>query len=499
MCCGDWTKPESPARDDAWSLQQMGWATIVPLTTAGTYSVGPVPTADTVFFIDVQPPNLRPEHFLIENRQAVQSDSAMIRLHGGGGLLIWHIDDAKACLLLACAPYNVVNAGSIHGVKLEEADGLRDLWCEVRCNSGDGGDPYPGDSGNTAFSFATNPAATKNLDMSFVGFAVDSIQQLVPNGAMSFRLRFGGLTLVQASDTTVPILVDGAPYNVFRDLFDDGSSHTIAVDTPQFSPSGRTRFGFASWSDGGAISHTVTGTVAGATYTATLAPAHRLNVTVGANGIVDYNPPADTNGTFVSEGTPVTLTATATPPFVFGGWTGDTVASSPVLTLPMGRPFLVSAHFDPQLLISSGDPRPGGIMGKPYADTLRATGGSGTFTWQVVASALPPGLALAVNGRLTGIPSATGNFTFTARVTSGAQQVQQSYGLAVTAPTLATAAVVTRLLTGSGSLSPDDLKYLDLLGNRNNIFDVGDFLAWVEATGATPSPLGIIAGTGDRP
>ena len=408
--------------------------------------------------------------------------------------MIWHIDDETACLITSCG--NGVNAGPIHGVKLEEADGQRQLWCEVNgCNRGDGGDPYPGTSGNTIFSFATNPAATKNSDTSFVGLAIDSIQQLVPNGAMSFRLRFGAVTTVQASDTTVTVLVDSAPFKVYRNLFDDGSSHTIAVTDSQTPGNGRTRFTFVSWSDAGAISHTVTGVLAGAAYTASMARAHRLDVVVGANGTVDFNPASDTNGVYVSEGTPVTLTATPTAPAVFGGWTGDTVTSNLVLTLPMGRPYLVSAHFDPQIVITSGDPRPGGTMGKAYADTLRASGGSGTFTWQVVAGALPAGLALAVNGRVTGIPTQTGTFNFTARVTSGAQQLQQAYGLTVTAPTLVQASVLAQLLNGSAALTIDEIRYLDLIGNKDcgtavtpSCFDVGDFLAWVEATGAVPAP-----------
>jgi hypothetical protein len=271
------------------------------------------------------------------------------------------------------------------------------------------------------------------------------------------------------------------------------------VTDSQLSGSGRTRFTFQSWSDGGAISHTVTGSVAGASYTATLAKAHLLNVTVGANGSVSYSPTADSSGTFVPQGTPVTLSASPTPPFVFGGWSGDTTATNPVLSLPMGRPFNLTARFDPQLVITSGDPRPGGLMGKPYADTLLTTGGTGVYTWQLVSGALPSGLTLAANGRITGIPEQTGSFTFTLRVTSGAQQQQQQFGVTITAPTLATAAVVTRLLTGSGSLSTDDLKYLDLLGNKDNSFDVGDFLAWVRATDATPAPPAIIAGKGDRP
>jgi immune inhibitor A len=216
MGSGNYTTGNSPSRYDPWSLQQMGWTTVVPLTTTGTYSVGPVPIADTVFYVNVQGTNLRDEHLLIENRQEVLADSAMLRVHCAlssnapgcaGGLLIYHVDGQKACMINVTVCDNSVNAGPIHGVAIEEGDGLRDLWNGD--NRGDGGDLYPGTTGNTAFSFRTEPAALDNRDSSFVGFAVDSIRQLVPNGEMAFRLRFGGLTVVQASDTTAKVQVDG--------------------------------------------------------------------------------------------------------------------------------------------------------------------------------------------------------------------------------------------------------------------------------------------------
>ncbi|MGH7538227.1 MAG: M6 family metalloprotease domain-containing protein [Gemmatimonadales bacterium] len=501
MASGNYTKPESPARYDAWSLEQMGWATIRPLTATGSYRVGPEPTADTIFMVTLQGANPRGEYFLLENRQAVHSDSALIRLHGGGGLLVFHIDGLKACLI-PCP--NNVNAGPIHGVALAQADGQfdldRDPFNDPLSNRGDGGDPYPGTSNNPVFSFSTTPAAVKNADGSFVGFALDSIREVVPNGEMAFRLRFGALTTVQASDTTAVVRVDGTSYNVFRELFDDGSNHTIAVTDSQLTASGRTRFTFQSWSDGGAISHSIVGALAGGTFTATLAKAHRLNVTVGANGSVSYNPTGDSSGTFIPQGSPVTLTATPNATFIFGGWSGDTVSTNAVLTLPMGRPYAVTARFDAQLVITSGDPRPGGIMGTAYADTLVATGGSGTYTWQVVLGALPPGLTLGASGRITGTPSQTGTFTFTAQVTSGAQQAQLEYSVTITAPVLVKASVVAQLLSGGGALTPNELEYLDLLGNNNNVFDVGDFLAWVVSTNQVPAPPATAAASkGGRP
>ena len=500
MSSGNQTTSDSPSRMEAWSLSQLGWVTLAPITAGGTYSFGAAPVSDTAFIVGVNGANPRGEYFLVENRQGVQSDSALIRIHGPG-LMVWHVDSQQ---IAQGFPANRVNSGPIHGLALEEADGLNNLL--LGDNRGDAGDPYPGTSANTALSFNTTPAAIKDLDSSFAGFAIDSIRQIVPNGEMAFRLRFGGLTVVQASDTTVPVLVDGLSHNVFRDLFEDGSSHTIAVADSQPATSGRTLSIFQSWSDGLAISHTVTGAFAGATYTATLRRAHRLDVTVGANGTVAYNPPADTSGTFIDQGTPVTLTATPTAPLVFGGWTGDTTAASPTLVLPMGRPFAVSAHFDPQLAITSGEPRPGGIMGKAYADTLRASGGSGTYSWQKASGSLPTGLTLDVSGRITGFPAQTGVFTFTARVTSVGQQQQQPYSITVAAPTLVAANVVNQLLNAAGTLTIDDIRYLDLLGNKScvvvtqNCFDVGDFLAWVQATGVTPAPpIAAAARKGGRP
>jgi len=91
------------------------------------------------------------------------------------------------------------------------------------CNRGDAGDVYPGTTGNTAFSFGTNPPAVKNLDGSFVGFVIDSIRQVVPGGEMAFRLRFGQPTVVRGSDTNAVIAVNTVNYNVYRNILDDGS------------------------------------------------------------------------------------------------------------------------------------------------------------------------------------------------------------------------------------------------------------------------------------
>jgi len=145
----------------------------------------------------------------------------------------------------------------------------------------------------------------------------------------------------------------------------------------------------------------------------------------------------------------------------------------------------VTATFAAVLAISSGATRPNGVMGAAYDDTLRVTGGTGTNTWSVTGGALPQGVTLnASSGVLSGFPRALGNFSYTATVVSGAQNQSRTFTFSVSAPALVTADVVTQLLGPTAPLNSDQLRYLDYVGNNNGSFDVGDFLAWVKATGA---------------
>ena len=60
---------------------------------------------------------------------------------------------------------------------------------------------------------------------------------------------------------------------------------------------------------------------------------------------------------------------------------------------------------------------PNGTAGRDYAQTLRATGGTGAYQWSLVSSELPPGLSLfASTGEIRGIPTGLGAYTFTVRV-----------------------------------------------------------------------------------
>jgi M6 family metalloprotease-like protein len=410
MGAGGWNSPDSPSRMEAWSLNQLGWVSVVPLTATGTYTFGAVPTADTVFLVRPTGANPRGEYFLLENRQAVLADTALIRRtceRSGqpptcpGGLLVWHIDPAQ----IASVEERQVNTGPIHGVALMQADGLNQLRHPPGVgNRGDAGDPFPGTSGNVAFSGSTNPAAVKNEDGSFAGFAIDQIRQTVPGGEMTFRLRLGQPTVVRASDKNAVITVDGVSVKVFQDLLAEGSTHTISVADTQLSVDARTRWRFASWSDGGTRTHDFTAGPGGDTITATLSADYKIIASAGPGGTVSASPPVNLVGEFRAKGNALQLTATPSLGFSFGGWSGDTTSNNPVLTLAMERPYTVMATF------------------------------------------------------------------------------------------LTTNDVVAQLLGSGSPLSSEQLLYLDSKGNHNGVFDIGDFLAWLDASGAA-----IVAQKGARP
>jgi M6 family metalloprotease-like protein len=195
MGSGNWTTQFSPSRMMAWSLNELGWITLVDADTSGSYELEPAATSRTAYTVTVQGSNPNAEYFLLENRQPRQSDSAMIRVacgrsglifpaDCGGGLAIWHIDDSE---ITSGRFVNRVNTGTPHGVALVQADGLNQLRTP-NGNRGDAGDLWPGFASATEFSSTSSPAAVKNSDGASAGFSLSAISEVTPGGAVSFVL-----------------------------------------------------------------------------------------------------------------------------------------------------------------------------------------------------------------------------------------------------------------------------------------------------------------------
>ncbi|MGH7274918.1 MAG: putative Ig domain-containing protein, partial [Nitrospiria bacterium] len=78
---------------------------------------------------------------------------------------------------------------------------------------------------------------------------------------------------------------------------------------------------------------------------------------------------------------------------------------------------VLTIKINPSLLITT-TALPDGTVGISYSATLMASGGKPPRTWQIPSGSLPPGLNLnSTTGEISGIPSTSGVYNFTAQVT----------------------------------------------------------------------------------
>ena len=138
---------------------------------------------------------------------------------------------------------------------------------------------------------------------------------------------------------------------------------------------------------------------------------------------------------------------------------------------------------------------PAAPVGVPYAATLQASGGSGTYTWSVVSGALPAGLTLnAATGVISGTPSAVETVAFTIRVADSAapaNTADQVLSISVAAWVMSLQVTTTTLPEGK-RLSPYSATLTAMGGSGS--------LAWSIASGGLPpglvlDPSGVISGT----
>jgi M6 family metalloprotease-like protein len=401
MGSGNYARPYSPARFEAWSLFELGWVAVDTMFSGEEVRLGPVASSDTVLYVPVSGTD---EFYLLENRQAQESDTAQMNPAFGSrqkspGLLVWHIDQGQVDDHGFRAD-NRVNVGPIHGVALVQADGRNDLRLSGG-NRGDNGDSYPGSSGNTELCRTTNPAPTDNAG-AFAHFCLGGITQITPGGTIGFR--YVSYNSVFTTDHPGALIsVDGARVARLEQFFPAGTRIELSADSVQQDETGRTRHEFLGWSDGGARAHGITVDDTPDTVIAQMAASHRLRTAVQGAGMAAITGGATGDvqaGIFVAEGLQVTLRAAPQPDAVFLGWTGDTTASNDSLTLVMRRPFDLMANF---------------------------------VATQAVA------------------------------LTSAADAI-----------------------LGTALLRPEEAAYLDAVGNRNGVYDLGDFLAASDRAGDQP-------------
>ena len=185
-------------------------------------------------------------------------------------------------------------------------------------------------------------------------------------------------------------------------------------------------------------------------------------------------------------GTPLTANLT---PVSFGVQVTD--VSNPAQTSSE----LLTLRIAPRLVITTaGGTLPDAVTGATYSPiTLTFTGGIAPQVWSVSAGAIPPGMSFSTGGVISGTPSVTGTFGFTARVQDSSNPVQS----AIVSLSIRVAAPLT-ITTPAGAL-PDALyktSYSQTLtssgGNAPIVWTLGSGQL---PPGLTMSSVGVIGGS----
>lgn len=141
----------------------------------------------------------------------------------------------------------------------------------------------------------------------------------------------------------VSFTFNGQSYTGSQTILVPNGTYTL-LTTPLQSIGAGSQALFTSWSDAGAISHSIT-VASAVTITGNFTIQHQLTTAA--------NPPAGgtitpASGGFSDSGTVVNVSATANPQFYFTGWTGPVAsASSSATTITMNAPATITANFYP--------------------------------------------------------------------------------------------------------------------------------------------------------
>lgn len=487
--------PSRPCHLGAWSKAMLGWVdvvTLAPDTDFGTLTLPPVETTGSVYRVDAGDGS--GEYFLLENRQDVPSRVFDKSLRGEG-LLVWQIDED---VLLARWAANTVNSNSHMGVWLRQADGRNDLG-RSGGGSGDAGDPFPGSTGNTQFHAGSTPSS-----ISFQGTATGlTILDVGPTGGedVSFRLltRFTDVTVqtAGAQGGSGLLSVDGAPVGDPH-VFPSAPFESRVIEAAAGEPLGvGIRRPFVQWEDAPAAprSRALSTPLANTTYVASYAGTqYELAIALngGVNGVapgIFTTAPAASDLWFVPD-QQVEVTAVAQTGFSFSGWTGALEGQPNPASVTMSAPVQAGADF--VLTYAVADVQVPLTATVPESVQLTVENGTAPIAWAVVGGAMPEGVALSLDGLLSGTPLDLGTFPISVQATDAiGLTATASLALHVGAPSIPLAQLSSAFLLVGPQLDSVQAAFLDRQGNRDGAYDLGDFRAWVLANPSLPLSAGL--------
>jgi uncharacterized protein (TIGR03437 family) len=139
------------------------------------------------------------------------------------------------------------------------------------------------------------------------------------------------------------------------------------------------RLDFGSWSDGGASNYVITVTQSYAVATASYTTFYQLSATSNPGNGSAFKFSPSSSDMFYSQGTQVSVTASANPGFKFGHWTGDLTGSYPSGVVTMSAPDSVVAN----------------MITVPYIAPAGISNGAG----QTPSAAVAPGSIISIFGQ----------------------------------------------------------------------------------------------------
>jgi hypothetical protein len=310
---------------------------------------------------------------------------------------------------------------------------------QLTMNRNTGGSVSPSTGWRTPGEVVTI-TATPDVAYDFIGWdgvgdgsytGPDSVTTVTMNGPVTQTALFEPqmLVTVATNPTGRSITVDGGDYTSPQSFaWLPASSHTIGVASPQTT--GGSRYTWASWSDGGAQSHSVSPN-ADITYTASFSTEYLLTMQSSAGGTVS---PVTT---WRPAGSVIPIHADADSGYVFAGWSGSGSGSysgpDSLASVTLNGPITESASFHQE-----------GFPGTPTVLTL-LNNAPNPFSQQTeIRVGLPSAADVAfdlfdVTGqrvfsdRVSGVPSGWSTFTLRTENSAGGTLASGIYFLRVTA------------------------------------------------------------------
>ncbi|MGB8014085.1 MAG: Ig-like domain repeat protein [Terriglobales bacterium] len=206
---------------------------------------------------------------------------------------------------------------------------------------------------------------------------LNAVGYSLPAAAAQITITTGPAGLLVSVDGGTPT---AAP---LVESWEPGSSHTIATTSPQAGGVG-VQYVWSNWSDGGAISHSITVPATATTYTASFSTQYQLTTAANPSSGGSVGP---LSGNYYAPNTVVNLTAVPNANYSFYNWTGAVAnANSASTTVTMSGPQSVTANFAAATTTSLTSSENPSLPGESVTLTATVTGvpaGSGTPTGTV--------------------------------------------------------------------------------------------------------------------